>query len=77
MPGPRLLIALLVVFLAAVIPAVVGPTLVCRSQDPVLERFGAVPAFKLVDESGAEVTEDALRGHPTIVDFIFTRCDSI
>lgn len=76
-PGPRLLIALLVIFVAAVVPAVVGPTLLCRTEDPVLERYGAVPAFTLVDESGTEVTEEALRGHPTIVDFIFTRCDSI
>ena len=77
MPGPRLLIALLVIFVAAVVPAVIGPTLLCRKEDPVLESYGAVPPFKLVDESGTEVTEDALRGHPTIVDFIFTRCDSI
>jgi protein SCO1 len=76
-PGPRLLIALLVIFVAAVVPAVIGPTLLCRTEDPVLERYGALPPFKLVDESGAEVTEDALRGHPTIIDFIFTRCESI
>lgn len=75
--GRRLLIALLVIFVAAVVPAIVGPTLLCRQEDPVLERYGRVPAFSLLDETGAPFTEDALRGHPTIVDFIFTRCDAI
>jgi protein SCO1/2 len=40
---------------------------------PVL---GRVPAFHLVDERGAPVSFDALVGHPTVVDFIFTRCTS-
>lgn len=76
-PGRRLLVGLLVVFLLAVVPSIIVPTLMCRPEEPVLADLGTVPAFKLVDDSGAEFTEDALRGHPTIVNFIFTRCDTI
>ena len=76
-PGRRLLFALLVIFLLAVVPAVVAPTLVCRPAGPDLPELGAVPAFSLTDEHGGPFTEEALRGHPTIVGFVFTRCDSI
>lgn len=76
-PGRRLLIAMLVIFALAVIPAVFVPTLLCRQPDPVLDDIGVVPAFSLVDETGQTFTEEALRGHPTVVDFVFTRCDAI
>ncbi len=36
-----------------------------------------VTPFELTDERGQPFTEAALRGHPTIVSFIFTRCDTI
>ncbi len=75
--GKRLLLSLLVVFFAAVIPGVIGPTLLCRQQDPVLERYDRVPPFRLIDAEGQAFTEVALRDHPTIVDFVFTRCDTI
>jgi protein SCO1/2 len=74
LPGKVLLLALLGVLLLAVIPAVIVPAAV---SDPELPDLGTVPAFRLVDETGQEFTEDALRGHPTIVNFIFTRCDTI
>jgi protein SCO1/2 len=48
-----------------------------RDPDPELPDLGTVPAFALVDDSGATFSEDALRGHPTIVDFVFTRCDTL
>ena len=76
-PGPRLLFALLVIFLVAVVPSVVVPTLMCRPNTPELPDLGEVPAFSLIDEHGEAFTEDALRGHPTIVGFVFTRCESI
>lgn len=75
--GRRLLFVLLVVFCAAVIPAIFVPTLMCRQADPTLDDLGVVPPFHLVDAQGQAFTESALRDHPTIVDFIFTRCDSI
>lgn len=77
LPGRRLLVGLLIVFLAAVLPAVVVPTLMCRSSDPVLEDLGEVGKFMLTDERGEAFTDTALRGHVTIVSFIFTRCDTI
>jgi protein SCO1/2 len=76
-PGRRLLIGLLVVFLFAAVPGVVVPTLMCRARAPELDDFGAVPAFSFTDERGQPFTQDALRGHVTIVGFIFTRCDNI
>ena len=72
-----MLVALLVVLLAAVIPAVFVPTLMCRPPEPDLKPIGEVPPFQLVDDRGEPFTEEALRGHPTIVSFIFTRCDNI
>lgn len=65
------------ILLAAVIPAVFVPTLMCRPPDPQLEQLGEVPPFQLIDDRGEPFTDEALRGHPTIVSFIFTRCDNI
>lgn len=76
-PGRRLLLGLLVVFAAAVIPAVVAPTLMCRRDDPKLEDLGDIGAFSLIDERGEAFTDAALRGQITLVNFIFTRCDTI
>jgi protein SCO1/2 len=76
-PGRRLLICLLVVFVFAVVPAVFVPTLMCRPADPEIDDFGELPTFTLADERGQPFTKDALLGHITIVSFIFTRCDSI
>jgi protein SCO1/2 len=76
-PGRRLLVALVVIFLAAVVPAVVVPTLMCRRADPELKDIGTIAPFALTDERGQPFTEAALRGHITIVSFLFTRCDQI
>jgi protein SCO1/2 len=76
-PGRRLLVGLLVILVLAVVPAVVLPTLMCRQADPELPLLGEVPAFSLIDETGQPFTDEALRGHATIVSFLFTRCDLI
>jgi protein SCO1 len=76
-PGRRLLIALLGIFLLAVVPAVVLPTLVCRPERKEVPVIGTVTPFQLVDERGEPFTHEALRGHVSIVSFIFTRCDTI
>lgn len=76
-PGRRLLVGLLVVFLAAVIPAIFVPTLMCRPAEKVLPDLGNVPAFSLVDELGHPFTDAAMRDNVTIVSFIFTRCDTV
>jgi protein SCO1/2 len=76
-PGRRLLFGLLVVFLVAVVPSIVVPTLMCRPKHKPLPDLGEVPAFSLFDQTGAAFTDQAMRGHVTIVSFIFTRCDTI
>jgi len=76
-PGRRLLLGLVAVFLLAVVPSVVIPTLMCRPADPQLDVLGTIPAFALTDERGQPFTAEALHGQVTIVSFIFTRCDSI
>lgn len=74
--GNRLLVWLLGVF-AVVAAGITIPIFACRAPDPKLDDLGTVPAFNLLDERGHVFTEEALRGHPTIVDFVFTRCDTI
>lgn len=76
-PGRRLLVGLLVVLVAAVVPAIIVPTLMCRRADPELADLGEVGSFALTDERGAPFNEAALHGHVTIVSFLFTRCDTI
>jgi protein SCO1/2 len=52
--------------------------LTARSMRPApsLPVYGHVPALALVDERGAPFSADALRGHVSVVDFVFTRCTS-
>lgn len=75
--GQKLLVWMLVLFFAAVIPGVIGPTLLCRRDDPKLDALGDVGHFAMIDERGQPFTEDAFRGNVTLVNFIFTRCDTI
>jgi protein SCO1 len=53
--------------------AVAAVSLRPRRAIPV---YGHVPAFTLVDHQGAPFTTDTMRGHVSVVDFIFTRCPS-
>jgi len=76
-PGRRLLVGLLVIFLVAVVPSIVVPTLMCRPEQKPLRDIGTVPAFSLVDQTGQPFTDLAMRDHVTIVSFVFTRCDTI
>lgn len=76
-PGRKVLLIVLVLLLAVVIPSVFVPNLMCRPEPPKLADLGTVPPFALVDAEGQPFTDEALRGHPTIVDFVFTRCDTI
>lgn len=76
-PGKKLLLGLLAVFGIAVIPFVIVPTLIHRSEGIDLPDLGDVPPFALTDDAGQTFTEQALRGHPTIVNFVFTRCDTV
>jgi protein SCO1/2 len=71
------MIGLLLVLVAVFVPSVVLPTLACRQADPRLDDLGAVGTFALTDERNQPFTDDALRGHVTLVSFLFTRCDTI
>lgn len=73
--GKRLLVGMLAIVGIAV--GVVGVTLATRPPDPTLEDFGDIGRFQLTDERGADFPDAALRGHVTIVSFLFTRCDTI
>lgn len=75
--GKKLLLGLLIVLVVAVVPFIIVPTLLSRDNGFDLPDLGTVPAFSLVDDQGQTFTEEALRGHPTIVNFVFTRCDTI
>lgn len=73
--GRRVLLAMLgVIGLAC---GVLGFAYATREIDPKLPNLGQVPAFALIDQDGQRFTEEALRGHPTVINFIFTRCDTI
>ena len=75
--GRRLLLLLLGLLILTVVPAVVAPTLLCRPEPPKLDDLGTVPPFSLVDHLDRAATADAMRGHVTIVNFIFTRCEAV
>jgi len=68
---------MLAIVAVAAIPAVVVPAVFARQKPPALEDLGLIPKFSLIDERGHAFTDEALKGHPTIVSFIFTRCDTI
>jgi protein SCO1/2 len=74
--GKRVLLAMLGILVLAVVGGILIPSFVAK-DDRDLRDLGTVPAFSLTDERGQVFTDEALRGHPTIVSFIFTRCDTV
>lgn len=74
--GPRLLVGLLVIVVLTALTIVI-PGFACRPKEKVLPDLATIESFSLVDELGEPFTDAALHGHPTIVNFIFTRCDTI
>lgn len=57
----------------AVVLALVARSVRPRPPLPVL---GQIPDFHLVDQRAAPFTTESMRGHVSVVDFIFTRCRS-
>lgn len=47
------------------------------SQEGSLPVLGTVPAFSVVDQTGAPVSPQSLQGRPFVAAFMFTRCPSI
>ena len=56
---------------------VAGAAACSRPVAEELPRLFTVPEFTLVERSGRPATLAALRGHPWIADFIFTRCAGV
>lgn len=77
MRGRLLLLGLALLIIAVVIPTVVLPTVIFPPAKPKLDDLGELPPFHLTDHTGAALTNDSLRGHVTVVNFIFTRCDTV
>ena len=75
--GPTLFLALVGVIIAIIVPTVFLPTVLFPPEEPKLEDRGSLPPFTLTDHTGAQLTRANLEGHVTIVNFIFTRCDTI
>jgi protein SCO1/2 len=75
--GRRLFLYILALLVAIVTPTIVLPTLVWRRPAPHLDDLGALPAFALTAHTGEPFTDAEMRGHVSVVDFIFTRCDAI
>ncbi len=75
--GPWLFVALIALILAIVVPTVFLPTVLFPPETPKLDDHGALPDFAFEDHTGARLTRGSLEGHVTIVNFIFTRCDTV
>ncbi len=72
-----LFVALVVVILLIIVPTVVVPTVLFPPARPKLDDRGRLPEFALTDHTGATMTRASLEGRVTIVNFIFTRCDTV
>lgn len=75
--GPRLLLILVGIILVTIIPTVFLPTVLFPPEPPKLTDDVPLPEFALTDHTGAQLTREHLLDHVTIVNFIFTRCDTV
>ena len=60
-----------------IVPTVVVPTVFFPPKPPAFTDDFALPDFDLTDHTGAPFTRTGLSGHVSIVNFIFTRCDTV
>jgi len=72
--GRTVVLVVIALVIAIALPAVAWPLWKAQHRKPQLGDYGVVPKLSLTDQTGATFTDDALRGHLTIVNFIFTRC---
>lgn len=75
--GPLVLLGVFAVMGTMTVGAVVLPTLALGTGQAPLEVYGTMPAFRLQDQTGAALSDDALTGHVVIASFIFTRCPTV
>ena len=84
MPKPRRLIWIGSGVIAALWVGLLTAILYARHQlnrdpptllaEPAMTTLWDAPAFSFVDQDGRRTTEQSLRGHPYVADFIFTTC---
>jgi protein SCO1 len=75
--GQTILLIIAGIVLLLVIPTVLFPTVIFPPKPPHFDDDVTLPDFALIDHTGATFTRAELTGHVTIVNFIFTRCDSV
>ncbi len=75
--GRTVFLAIVGVIVVLVVPTVVFPTILFPPDPPAFSDDAPLPAFALTDHTGRAFTQAELAGHVTIVNFIFTRCDSV
>ena len=61
------------VTMAALALGAVWVTAACQPQ-PAMDVFGTAPTFQLTDQTGSAFSSQALAGHVTLLDFIYTHC---
>jgi len=75
--GRTIFLGLIACVVLIVVPTVVVPTVLFPPETPRFDDDIPLPAFSLTDHTGAALTRDTLLGRVTIVNFIFTRCDTV
>lgn len=75
--GRHLLLIMVGVVVLLIIPTVVVPTVFFPPKAPTFPEDHAIPDFAFTDHTGARFTRAELLGHVSIVNFIFTRCDTV
>ncbi|MEZ4402520.1 MAG: SCO family protein [Kofleriaceae bacterium] len=75
--GRHLLLIMVGVVVLLIIPTVVVPTVFFPPKAPTFPEDQPIPDFAFIDHTGATFTRAELLGHVSIVNFIFTRCDTV
>lgn len=56
------------------LPSVMPPLVQTTDFSPRLHEGDRIPDFQLVNQDGQPITQEAFRGHPLVLTFVFTRC---
>lgn len=75
--GRTLLLVAAGLVVLLIVPTVLVPTVLFPPKPPAFTDDLALPEFELTDHTGAAFTRAGLSGHVSIVNFIFTRCDTV
>lgn len=65
------------VWLVGALALMALPMVKMLDQQPPLPDYGPMPDFALLDQGGAVLADEALRGSVVVVDFIFTACPDV